>query len=131
MKVVLARIEAVLRRAGAAAASPEGSGPENILKMGEVEVNLDTHQVRVGSETLRLTLTEFRLLAALLAAGGRVLSRSHLITKAMGPGILVTERTIDVHMTALRKKLGDHGGIIQTVRGVGYRASQEPEPTNV
>jgi DNA-binding response OmpR family regulator len=131
MNVLLARIEAVLRRASAAAAGPGPAPGANILRMGEVEVNLDTHQVRLGNEPLRLTLTEFRLLAALLAASGRVLSRSHLINKAMGPDILVTERTIDVHMTALRKKLGVHGAIIQTVRGVGYRASQEPQTTSV
>jgi DNA-binding response OmpR family regulator len=132
MSVLLARIEAVLRRASGAAGGSGAPAPgANVLRMGEVEVNLDTHQVRLGAEPLRLTLTEFRLLSTLLAASGRVLSRSHLINKAMGPGILVTERTIDVHMTALRKKLGPHGTIIQTVRGVGYRATQEPETTGV
>lgn len=127
-KVLLARIEAVLRRARA---PQTPATPENSLQLGAVVLNLDTHQAEVANEPVRLTLTEFRLLAALLAGKGRVLSRSHLINKAMGPGILVTERTIDVHMTAIRKKLGDHGSIIHTVRGVGYRASEEPEVTNV
>jgi two-component system, OmpR family, phosphate regulon response regulator PhoB len=66
-----------------------------------------------------------------MGSGGRVLSRNHLISKAIGPGVMVTERTIDVHMTALRKKLGEHAGIIHTIRGVGYRASEEPQASNL
>lgn len=123
-KVLLARIEAVLRRMRLPATPP---APENSLRLGTVELNLDTHQATVSGELVRLTLTEFRLLAALLAGKGRVLSRSHLISQAMGPGILVTERTIDVHMTAIRKKLGEAGSLIHTVRGVGYRASEDAE----
>lgn len=121
MKVLLARIEAVLRRASAGPQAP------SMLRLGEVEINLDTHETTVAGESAKLTLTEFRLLAALIAANGRVLSRSHLMSKAMGPGVTVTERTIDVHITAIRKKLGDQGAMIRTVRGVGYRATQEPE----
>lgn len=126
MKVVLARVEAVLRRAKGAAA------PEALIqKLGPIEINQDTHIVRVSGEVVKLTLTEFRLLASLVAAGGRVLSRHLLMSKAMGPGVTVTERTIDVHITAVRRKLGEHGSIIRTVRGVGYRATQEPETTEV
>jgi DNA-binding response OmpR family regulator len=127
-KVLLARIEAVLRRAAAAA---NDSPAARMLRVGDLALNLDTHQALVAGRPVRLTLTEFRLLASLLAVEGRVLSRHHLINKAMGPGVLVTERTIDVHMTAIRKKLGEHGGLIQTVRGVGYRVSEEPEITSV
>jgi DNA-binding response OmpR family regulator len=126
-KVLLARIEAVLRRAAAAASD---SPAARRLRVGGLELDLDTHQALVAGRPVRLTLTEFRLLASLLAVEGRVLSRHHLINKAMGPGVLVTERTIDVHMTAIRKKLGEHGGLIQTVRGVGYRVSEEPEITS-
>lgn len=119
-KLLLARIEAVLRR------SVTGSGTEaRVLSLGKIVVNLDTHEAAVDGEVVKLTLTEFRLLANLLAERGRVLSRAVLISRAIGPGITVTERTIDVHLTALRKKLGSMADCIQTVRGVGYRAVED------
>lgn len=121
MKVLLARVEAVLRR------SSRGGSEPRLLTMAGVQLNLETHEALVDGETIKLTLTEFRLLSALLQASGRVLSRSSLMGRAMGPGVTVTERTIDVHVTAIRKKLGQHAGIIKTVRGVGYRATPEPE----
>jgi DNA-binding response OmpR family regulator len=117
MKVLIARIEAVLRR------STRGEDESGIIQLGTVSVNTQTHEAMVGGEPVKLTLTEFRLLSSLLAANGRVLSRKVLMSRAMGPGVTVTERTIDVHITAVRKKLGDHGGMIRTVRGVGYRAT--------
>lgn len=116
MKVLLARVEAVLRRAGRA--KPES----HTLELGPIEVNIETHEAFVRGEPLRLTLTEFRILTSLIQAEGKILSRSALMSKAMGPGVTVTERTIDVHVTAIRKKLGDAGAMIRTVRGVGYRA---------
>lgn len=119
MKVLLARVEAVLRR------SAGGTGEDALLRMGPVIVNLATHEVESGGEAVKLTLTEFRILAALMQASGRVLARSILMAKAMGPGVTVTERTIDVHVTAIRRKLGVGASIIRTVRGVGYRASAE------
>jgi DNA-binding response OmpR family regulator len=126
MKLLLARVEAVLRRsaAGGASARPEEG---DRLTLGPIVADLGTHEVAVDGAPVKLTLTEFRLLAALISARGRILSRSALMTKAIGPGVTVTERTIDVHMTALRKKLGTAGALIRTVRGVGYRASEEPE----
>lgn len=116
--VLLARIEAVLRRS---AGREAGSA---VLSLGDVEVDTERHEVRVSNEAIRLTLTEFRLLAALVAAPGRVLTRQSLISRAIGPGITVTERTIDVHIAAIRKKLGDSGAMIKTVRGVGYRITE-------
>lgn len=123
MKVLLARIEAVLRRSAASAASGNSAN----LRLGPISISQDTHEVTVDGEAVRLTLTEFRILAALATAQGRVLSRHVLMSKAMGPGVTVTERTIDVHVTAIRRKLGEHGNLIRTVRGVGYRATPEPE----
>lgn len=121
MKVVLARIEAVLRRVSG------NSAAETQLRLGPIAISQETHEVTVDDELVKLTLTEFRILAALAAAQGRVLSRHVLMSKAMGPGVTVTERTIDVHVTAIRRKLGGHGNLIRTVRGVGYRATPEPE----
>jgi two-component system phosphate regulon response regulator PhoB len=121
VSVLLARIEAVLRRA--ASRKPPGES----LTLGGIHLDLASHEATSDGEAVKLTLTEFRLLAALIGARGRVLSRHHLMGKAMGPGVTVTERTIDVHITAIRKKLGDQGSLIRTVRGVGYRACEEPE----
>lgn len=118
IELLLARIEAVLRRSNRAADQVN----ESEISVGSVRVDTRTFQAHVGSTLLTLTATEFRLLAALLKGQGRVLSRKELISAAMGPGVTITERTIDVHMTAIRRKLGDEGAMIRTVRGVGYRA---------
>lgn len=115
VKVLLARVVAALRR------STKGSAESEILELGSVRLDTDRHEAMVNGSSVRLTLTEFRLLATLMAGPGRVLSRRGLISNAIGPGITVTERTIDVHIAAIRKKLGGHGSMIQTVRGVGYR----------
>lgn len=114
-KVLLARIEAVLRRAA------DQSAPAK-LTLGPVVMDLDTHEVAVEGQPVTLTPTEFRLLAALIQARGRVLTRDQMIARGMGPGITVTGRAIDVHIAAVRRKLGAHEGLVQTVRGVGYRA---------
>lgn len=118
MDLLVARIEAVLRRASAVPV--ESSSSE--LTLGPIRVDPRTFEAWIDEEALHLTATEFRILAALVASKGRVLGRRDLIGAAMGPGVTITERTIDVHVTSIRRKLGDHAGIIRTVRGVGYRA---------
>lgn len=115
LRVLLARIESVLRRT-----DPDRE-TRSRLAAGPIELRTDTHRVLVSGEEVHLTLTEFRLLATLIEGAGTVLSRKDLMRRAIGPGVRVTPRTIDVHMTALRKKLGDAGRLIETVRGVGYR----------
>jgi DNA-binding response OmpR family regulator len=125
MKVLLARVEALLRRA-----REDGNRAGGRLTLGPIEIDTDTHEVTCAGKPMRLTVTEFRLLAALLAAEGKVLSRATLIKAAMGPGVTVTERTIDVHITSIRRKLGrEHAAMIRTVRGVGYRATLEEPST--
>lgn len=114
MKVLLARVQAMFRRAELAAAEHE------VLKCGPVCLDSDRHEVLVDGKPVVLTATEFRLLRALMAAGGRVLNRGQLIESALGTGFAVTDRTIDVHVTALRKKLGKAARWLQTIRGVGY-----------
>ena len=123
-KVLLARVEAVLRRTGKASAE------QRFLRLGTIEINTDTHRVQVDGQTIKLTLTEFRILSSLLQANGRVLSRASLMSRAMGPGVTVTERTIDVHVTSIRKKLGPSADFIRTVRGVGYRATTEADDSD-
>lgn len=124
MNVLLARVEALLRRSKArAAADSEG----DVIEVKNVRADLATHEVRVGGEAIRLTLTEFRLLVALIRGKGKVLSREDLMYTAMGPDVVVTSRTIDVHMAAIRKKLGASGAMIRTIRGVGYLLDERAE----
>ena len=85
-----------------------------------VPVDGDTCEKPGDQITIDLTATEFRILATLMSGGGRVMSRGQLIDAVLGSHVAVTDRTIDVHVAALRKKLGTAAGCIQTVRGVGY-----------
>jgi len=124
MKILLARISAALRRreSTSTAASPDA----NLLRAGPVTIDTSRHAVTLRNEPMRLTLTEFKLLSALVQARGRVLSRDQLMDKAMGTDVFVTDRAIDVHVTSIRKKLGDASWLIHTVRGVGYRLQDSP-----
>ncbi len=122
MQVLLARINALTRRA-----SKTGSSQASTLTLGPVSVDLDEHRAAVDGNPISLTITEFRLLCALLNNQGKVLSRPALISNAIGPGVAVTERTIDVHITAIRKKIAPYSSMIATVRGVGYRADKPEE----
>lgn len=123
IKVLMARLEALLRRSLPTGTTGPSSG--RLLSLGELALNTETHEAGVGGEAVKFTLTEFRLLAALLQAQGKIMTRSVLMSRAMGPGVTVTDRTIDVHMTAIRKKLGSSAALIKTVRGVGYRATAD------
>ncbi len=121
MAVLLARVAAVLRRT----AVPAGGGRRPLV-VGPITIDAARHRVEVDGRTVALTPTEYRLLLALAAARGRVLTRSQLIDQAMGIRTVVTDRTVDVHLTALRRKLGEARTYLQTVRGVGYRMAVEP-----
>lgn len=118
MKLLLARIAAVFRRAE----MPETSG--DILSIGPIVVDQGRHEVTANGTSVALTSTEFRVLRTLMAAGGRVLDREQLINQVLGPMVAVTDRTIDVHIAAVRKKLGAAAPWVQTVRGVGYTFRQ-------
>lgn len=124
MSVLMARVAAVLRRS-----TQEEAAPRSILHAGPIRVDRDRHLAQVDGEAVSLTLTEFKILVALMAAKGRVLTRDQLIDQALGMDAVVTDRTIDVHLTALRRKLGDARRYIQTVRGIGYRLATEEYET--
>jgi DNA-binding response OmpR family regulator len=126
IKVLLARVASVMRRAETGSAAPEGG----LLRAGPLSIDTLKHEVAVEGETVKLTLTEFKLLAALVQARGRVLTRDQLMDKAMGTDVFVTDRAIDVHITAIRKKLGSASWLVHTVRGVGYRLRESPEETD-
>jgi two-component system phosphate regulon response regulator PhoB len=114
MQVLLARINSILRRTSAKddATAVQSAGP--------MRLDPARHELTIDGEIVPLTATEFKLVAALMSGRGRVMSRAQLIDKAIGEDVVVTDRTIDVHVTALRRKLGASAGWIQTVRGVGY-----------
>lgn len=117
-KELSARIRAVLRRVG----QEEEEEPSDRLETDGLIVDLRAHKVFQNNDEVYLTLTEFRILSELLKQKGRVLSRDRLRQTALG-NLNVTDRTIDVHMASLRKKLHTCAPSIQTVRGVGYRFS--------
>ncbi|MGN6135701.1 MAG: response regulator [Aureliella sp.] len=116
VRVLLERIRALRRRRDAA----ERLDGE-IVSCHRITIDRRRHQVRVDDEPIAVTRTEFRLLETLLRQPGRAFDRSELIDAALGEDTLVLERTIDVHIRALRKKLGGLADTIETVRGVGYR----------
>ncbi|MBL4590485.1 MAG: response regulator transcription factor [Phycisphaerales bacterium] len=116
MPILLARIEALVKRA-----RPDNPMAASIT-LGPITIDLKKHLACVDGQPMSLTITEFRLLSALVSSPGQVLTRPALISTAIGPGVAVTERTIDVHITAVRRKLGVHAKMISTVRSVGYRA---------
>jgi two-component system phosphate regulon response regulator PhoB len=119
VKVLLQRIKALQRRRdGAAEAS------DSVEHLG-VRVDRVRHKATVQGGAVELTPTEFRLLECLLRQPGRAFTRHQLMDAAIGDGAIVLERTIDVHIKTLRRKLGA-GDLIETVRGVGYRFRESP-----
>jgi DNA-binding response OmpR family regulator len=121
MKVLMARVGAVLRRK----ASMEPAMA--LLSAGPVVIDQSKHEVTVQGRGINLTPTEFKLLTAIFSSRGRVLTRDQLMDRAMGTDVFVTDRAIDVHITSVRKKLGDFAWMIHTVRGVGYRLLEKKE----
>lgn len=123
MRVLLERIRALHRRK----TTPESdaSSDEVIDRMG-IRVDGRRHQAYLHDAPLELTRSEFRLLQTLIREPGKAFDRNELIEMALGSDTLVLERTIDVHIRALRRKLGDLADVIETVRGVGYRFRESP-----
>jgi two-component system, OmpR family, phosphate regulon response regulator PhoB len=115
MAVLLARIKVALRRGRQPAAAGQP------MRYGPFSLDRDRHRLEVEGEEIEVTPTEFRLMEALLQAPGRVYSRELLLSIAVGDDVLVGERTVDTHMSALRKKLGSARQCIRTIWGVGYR----------
>jgi two-component system phosphate regulon response regulator PhoB len=115
VKVLLERIKALRRRR-----TTEAVTDDVTTKQG-VTVDRRRHQASAAGKTLELTRSEFRLLDTLIRQPGRVFHRTELIDAALGEDTMVMERTIDVHIRALRRKLNKHADVIETVRGVGYR----------
>lgn len=119
-----ARVKAVLRRTSGSTEHRE------VLRQGDLVIDHARHEVLCAHEPVSLTATEFRLLHFLSARPGRVFSRGELIDGALGKDVAVVERTIDVHVLSLRRKLGKCGHWIETVRGFGYRFRELEDTTD-
>jgi len=123
VRELILRIKAIIRRAKGA-----GAEPSRLIEVGRLRIDLDAHQSWVGGEPLSLTATEFKLLSELAENRGRVLSRERLLDRVWGYTFEGYGRTVDTHIRRVRKKLGQAGELIETVRGIGYRLRAE-EPS--
>ena len=120
-----ARVRAVLRRAGA---QPASAGAR--LAAADVAMDLDTHTATQGGQALELTVKEFELLRVLLEHAGKLVRREELISTVWDPNWFGSTKTLDVHVSSLRRKLGDDPAApryIHTIRGVGFRFSGPDE----
>lgn len=120
-KELAARINALVRRTAARELASK-TEPQELIR-GDIRIELRSHRAFIMNEEVQLTLTEFKILRELLRQVDHVLTREQLRERAL-ESVNVTDRTIDVHMASLRKKLGPVGDIIETVRGVGYRLAR-------
>lgn len=119
-KVLLARIKAVLRRSVGKIEEKDDRRPSTIIT-GNLVINKGKHEVLLNGQEIQLTATEFGILALLAGKAGWVFTRQQIIDAVRGYDFLITPRAIDVQIFGLRKKLGDAGKMIETVRGIGYR----------
>lgn len=118
-KILVARIRTVLRRA------KEETEPMERLVVSGITMEISKHKVYIDSCELDLSSTEFDILKVLMSSPGWVFSRNQIIDSVKGSNYPVTQRSVDVQILGLRKKLGDSGQYIETVRGVGYRLKEE------
>ncbi len=118
-KVLVARVKSVLRRY----AQPEISEDE-IIKYNEISLHPSKRQVTVKGELIDLTYTEFEILHFIIRRLGWVFTRNEIVDRVRGDSYHVTDRSVDVQIVGLRKKLGSAGKYIETVRGVGYRFTE-------
>lgn len=119
-RVLTARVKAVLRR------DPQAAEEDAAVRVSDIVIHPGRHEVSVGETPVQLTATEFRILLYLARRPGWVFTRQQIVDAAQGDDVYVsdryvTERSVDVHIVSLRRKLGKAGTAIETVRGVGYR----------
>jgi len=114
-RVLLARLRAVLRR------NEDTPDEKTIIRIHSLTIDPNRHRVSAGHKNISLTGTEFKLLHTLASRPGWVFNRNQLVDIVRGEDVVITDRTIDVHIAGLRKKLGPAGNHIETIRGIGYR----------
>lgn len=116
-RVLLARVKAALRRIETG--KPQAAG--EIITAHNITIDIARHKVEVDGADVVLTFTEFKVLQLLASQPGRVFTRYQIVDAVHGDDYPVTDRSVDVQIVGLRKKLGDAGRYIETVRGIGYR----------
>ena len=119
-RILIARIKVILRRQ-----SKEIQDPDQILLIGEITIDPRRRSITVVDQPIELTYSEFQILLYLAARPGWVFTRSQIVDAVRGDNYPVTDRSVDVQIAGLRKKLGLHGDYIETVRGVGYRFKED------
>jgi two-component system phosphate regulon response regulator PhoB len=118
-KVLIARVRTILRRK-----TRDKVDEDSVLHIHDLSIHPGRHEVLVSGDPVDLTFTEFRILHLLARRPGWVFTRSQIVDSVRGEDYPVTDRAVDVHIVGLRKKLGDNGKFIETVRGVGYRMKE-------
>jgi two-component system phosphate regulon response regulator PhoB len=112
-KILVARVRTLLRQKEITKQAP--------IKIHELEIHPGRFEVRADGQPIQFSFSEFRILMLLAKSPGWVFSRYQIVNDVRGEDTVVTDRSVDVHITGLRKKLGKYGKYIETVRGVGYR----------
>jgi len=131
MRELIARVKVLFRRLALLAAAGGGGGEDNLLHVGDLELDLDRYQARWAGQPMGLTVTEFLILRALARRPGHVKTREQLIEEGYPHDTYVSDRTIDSHVKRMRKKLdaaGAGGDGIETVYGLGYRWREGAPP---
>lgn len=119
-RVLMARVKSILRRSTEAVRTETIVMPE-VLKVGDLEINRQNYTVKIDDREVFFPKKEFELLAFLASNPGMVFSREVLLNRIWGENVFVVDRTVDVHVSKIREKLGSHSDLIETVKGVGYR----------
>jgi two-component system alkaline phosphatase synthesis response regulator PhoP len=123
-RVLLARVKTIFRRGSDRVRTETVAAPE-VLRIGTIEVNRQNYTVKIDGKETFFPKKEFELLAFLASNRGKVFSREALLRRIWGESVYVIDRTVDVHVSKVREKLGKHGNRIETVKGVGYRFSEQ------
>lgn len=117
-RVLLARIRNILRR------EKDPEIPARCIEYYQMTIHPEKREVLVDGESIPFSKTEFDILAFLASRPGKVFSRNNILENCWPDGVFVVDRSVDVHITAIRKKLGSMGGCIETIRGIGYRMKE-------
>jgi two-component system phosphate regulon response regulator PhoB len=121
-QVLIARIRTALRRSNL----PAGLRTDPLIRIGDMEINLHQHRAAIKGRSLPLTFTEFHVLAFLARRPGWAFTRAEIMGAVRGDAHAATNRSVDVQIVGLRKKIGPYAEFIETVRGVGYRFKSIP-----
>jgi two-component system phosphate regulon response regulator PhoB len=122
--VLMARVNALMRRHHWLGQTKEPA-QTSVITVGALQLRPDQYEITLDGEKMDLTKSEYKLLECLMSHQGKVLSRESLIKEIQGDGVNVVGRTVDTHVFGLRKKLGPHSEMIETIRGIGYRVKYQ------